>query len=478
MNVCVKKIRIAVLVCMVSLMYGNCHAQTKVAFPLRLSENRRYLADKNNQPFLIKEFSAWGLIQALPENEEAAFLDSIRQKGFNTVITSVLSNAPSQMAGNPPYWQGITPLNVKWDFSTPNEKYFAHVDRFFKMAEDKGFFVMALPCYLGYKGDPSQGWWDELVNPRNDTLKMRKYGAFIGQRYKDTKNIMWVAGGDNNAEGETFAYENNMIQGIKSADTSHLWSGHFDMNLNVWWSSLHPVFGSMMDIDGEYVWTESVLFENGPQYKTELDHYNKGKMIFQMDLSYEHDNPHFADNENYQWIRRKMYDGLLSGCAGTSFSAGVVGNYSLSFKNWKPLMSTEGMRQVMHCFRLFESLPWQKLVPDQSNEIILSGRGNFGSLDYICAARAADSSYYVMYIPKGQAFIINARKISGKPMRMHWYNPRSGEAIKIGVAETRERYGMTPPSEEDWALVFDDASLLNPPPGGTAGWEQPFKKRK
>jgi hypothetical protein len=64
------------------------------------------------------------LIQALSENDEAAFLDSIKQKGFNTVITSVLSNAPSQMGGNPPYWQGVSPLNVKWDFSTPNEEYF------------------------------------------------------------------------------------------------------------------------------------------------------------------------------------------------------------------------------------------------------------------------------------------------------------------------------------------------------------------
>src|ERR1700712_5374994 len=170
------------------------------------------------------------------------------------------------------------------------------------------------------------------------------------------------------------------------------------MNLGVWWSTQHSVFGSMMDIDGEYVWTESVLFENGPQYKTELDHYKRGKMIIQIDVSYEHDNPHFADNENYQWIRRKMYDGLLSGCAGTSFSSGVLGNYSLSFKNWKPLMSTEGMKFVSYCFRLFESIPWQKLVPDQSNNVILSGRGTFGSIAYICAARAADSSYYVVYI--------------------------------------------------------------------------------
>lgn len=116
-------------------------AQSGGAFPFKWSFNKRILEDQNSQSFLIKEFAAWGLIQALPGKEENAFLDSIREKGFNTIITSVLSNAPSQMTGNPPYWQGISPLNIQWDFSTPNEKYFEHVDRFFKMAEQKEFLL-------------------------------------------------------------------------------------------------------------------------------------------------------------------------------------------------------------------------------------------------------------------------------------------------------------------------------------------------
>ena len=437
-------------------------AQSTVSFPLKLSENKRYLVDKNEKPFLVKEFSAWALIQALSEKDEAAFLDSISKKGFNTVISGIISNA-SQMAGNPPYWQGISPFNTKWDFSTPNEAYFQHVDRFFKMAEQKGFLVMVLPLYMGYREDGSQGWWDELNNPNNDTAKMRQYGAYIGKRYQHTNNILWIAGGDNNCDGELFHYMNNTIQGMRSFDQQHLWSGHFDMNKNVIWSSDHPKFGSMMDIDGEYVWTESVLFEKGPQYKAELEHYKKGKMIMQLDISYEHDVPHWADNENYQWIRRKMYDGLLSGCAGTSFSPGEINNQCTSFKNWQPLMNTKGMQQVAYCLKLFELLPWHQLVPDETAEIILSGRGIVGSIDYVCAARSADSNYYVMYIPKGQPFEINVKNISGKYMRMHWYDPRTGEAMKIGVAETRERFGITPPSEEDWVLVFDNGKSLQMP---------------
>lgn len=434
-------------------------AQTNVSFPLQLDVSKRFLVDGNGKPFLVKEFSAWGLIQALPEKEEAALLDSIKQKGFNTVITGIISNAPSQMTGNPPNWQGVQPFNVQWDFSTPNEAYFAHADRFFKMAEQKGFFVMVLPFYMGYKGDPSQGWWDELASPNNDTLKMRKYGEFLGKRYGNTGNIMWVLGGDNNCGGDQYPYINNMVSGMKKFDRQHLWTGHFDMNLNVIWSTDNTYFARLMDIDGLYVWTESVLFERGPQYKTELERYSRGKMIMQLDQSYEHDVPHFADNENYQWIRRKMYEGLLDGCTGTSFSCGETDNQCYSFKNWRPLMNTRGMQQVSYCFRLFDLLPWQRFVPDQTNNIIIAGRGEFGSLDYICAARSADSNCYVIYIPKGRTFEINAKNISGKPMRMHWYDPRTGEATRIGVAETRERFGISPPSEDDWLLVFDDKSL-------------------
>ena len=122
-------------------------------------------------------------------------------------------------------------------------------------------------------------------------------------------------------------------------------------------------------------------------------------------------------------------------------------------------MSTQGMQQVSYCFNLFEKLPWQKLVPDETNATITKGRENFGSQDYICAARANDSSVYIIYIPNGQRFEMNAKNISGKPMRMNWYNPQTGENTKIGTCETRERYAIDAPSQEDWVLVFYDVTL-------------------
>lgn len=438
-------------------------AQQSDVFPLKFSDNKRYLLDKTNNPFLIKEFSAWGLLQAISETEEAAFLDSLHEEGFNTVMVSIVSNASSQMGGNPPYWQGISPFTVEWDFSTPNETYFKHVDWFLKMAEEKGFFVILVPCYLGYYTDAGQGWWDEMRGPKNSPEKMRKYGEFLGKRYKNTPNMMWVVGGDNDAKGVDEPYMKNLISGIKTYDKEHLWTGHFNNGSQHFWSTDNPLYRDMIDIDGEYVWQEISMGARGPQYVSELNQYKKGKMVIQLDQSYEHDVPHNADNENPQWIRRKMYEGLLSGCAGTSFSSGTLDNQCYWFKNWKPLMNTASTKDVARCFRLFDQLPWYNFVPDTSQRIIVEGRGVYGSREYICAAKSKDARCYVMYIPKGGTFYVNVNEISQERFTVQWYNPRTGKLIRIGQVKGDDCFGVFAPTEEDWVMIFTAGEELKLP---------------
>ena len=440
---------------LIMFFVGFCD-QVFCQFPLQLSDNGRYVIDADAKPFLIKEFSAWGLIQALPEDEAFAFLDSVKIRGFNTVMTSIVSNASGQMGGDPPYWQGIPPFEKEWDFSNPNETYWKHVDRFLQMAENKGFFVLLVPCYLGYYTDPGQGWWDELQKEPDAANKMAVYGEFLGQRYAQQKNIAWVAGGDHPADGIYEPLMKNIIWGIKKYAPSHLWTGHFDNSAGLFWSTDNEIYRDLIDIDGLYVWKEISLGERGPHYRMEINQYQKGKMIIQLDQSYEHDVPHYADNENPQWIRRKMYDGLLSGCSGTSFSSGTLNNQCYWFKEWQPLMNTSGMQFVSNCFKLFDSLPWHSLVPDTTDRIIVRGRGTYGEREYICSARTPDGSLYLMYIPSGHTFYLNLQEISGHTMRMHWYNPRTGVAIRIGHAGGDPSFGVVAPDSEDWVMVFDN----------------------
>lgn len=433
-------------------------------FPLRVSSKHKYLAGRNGKPFLIKEISAWGLIQALSEKKESDFMDSVQEKGFNSLLVSVISY-DTRFAGNPPDWQGLAPFGTRWDFSTCNPAYFAHVDRFLRMALKRNILVLLVPCYLGYKGDKNQGWWDELLSPHNSVHKSLLYGRYLGQRYRGFPNIIWVAGGDNDGSGSLFDYMNNIIRGIKEFDPYHLWTGHFGSVPGTNWSSGNPLYAPYMDIDGLYDWIEKDLGPSGPQYKTELNQYGKGRVIFQMDQSYEYDFPDSIDNDNHQWIRRKNYDGLLSGCAGTSFSPGQPGNPCYTFRRWQPLMNTEGMREAGICFRLFGSRPWYRLQPDTGNRMILQGRGIFGKIDYVCDARTRDSSTLIAYIPRGHPLLVNLAAMAGKQARAWWYDPRKGSAIRIGNFPCIGNRNFVPPSNRDWILVMDEASRNIPPPG-------------
>ena len=435
------------------------------AFPIRLSANRRYLVDRLGVPFLMKEISAWGLIQSMPESEAGEFMDAVKAKGFNTLLVSVISN-DRRFAGLPPTWSSIFPFLRHWDFSSFNQAYFEHVDRVLRMAQSKGLLVALVPCYLGFPGDATQGWADAIRHPENNLSKSLAYGRFIGKRYRSFSNIMWVAGGDNSAQGDLRPHLRNVLQGIRQY-SFQLWTGHFDASSGHIFSTDNKDFASYMDVDGLYAWTEAELGDRGPQYKLELERYGQGKPIMQLDQSYEEDKPYFDDNLDPQWIRRKNYDGLLSGCTGTSFSPGTRDNQLYTFKNWRPLMNTQGMLEAKIAFSLFDSRRWHELVPDVDSRVVTAGRGTFGSRDYACAARTSNGNTAIVYVPSERTLTLDMSQISGGSAVAWWFDPQSGSAYRIGYFPTRGAQSFTTPDAGDWVLVVDDATRGFFPPGSS-----------
>jgi hypothetical protein len=74
----------------------------------------------------------------------------------------------------------------------PNEKYFQHVDFIIDKAAEYGIYVAFLPTW----GDKIfKGGWGK--GPEIFTVDNAKpYGKWLGNRYKDKKNIIWLLGGD------------------------------------------------------------------------------------------------------------------------------------------------------------------------------------------------------------------------------------------------------------------------------------------
>jgi hypothetical protein len=187
-------------------------------------------------------------------------------------------------------------------------------------------------------------------------------------------------------------------------------------------------------------------------------------MLLQLDQSYEHDVPHASDNENEQWIRRKNYAGLLSGCAGTSFCPGARGNPLYTFKHWRTLMDTVGMRQARHLFALFESRSWQTLRPDRDHKAIVAGQGELTSIDYVTCALSENGNSLIAYVPSRRSLSVDMSSISGFWANAWWYDPRTGIAHFAGVHRARGVHEFDSPTG-DWVLVLDDASMHLGPPG-------------
>jgi hypothetical protein len=93
---------------------------------------------------------------------------------------------------------GQEPFTIPGDFSTPNETYFVHADWVIHKAAEKGIQVLLAPDCLGYAGS-DEGWYEETL--ANGPAKLRNYGRYVGHRYKNCDNIIWLMGGNRNPEG-------------------------------------------------------------------------------------------------------------------------------------------------------------------------------------------------------------------------------------------------------------------------------------
>jgi hypothetical protein len=172
---------------------GSVACAGEPVFPLKVSANRRYLVDRNGRPFLVHGDTAWSLISGLSKAEAERYLEDRRRKGFNAVIVNLIE----QKFKGPVNREGEPPFTTPGDFARPNRKYFAHADWVLRCAAAKSILVLLAPLYLGYQGG-DEGWYQEAL--ANGPEKCREYGRFLGRRYGDFANLLWMMGGDRNPE--------------------------------------------------------------------------------------------------------------------------------------------------------------------------------------------------------------------------------------------------------------------------------------
>jgi len=405
-----------------------------VVFPVHVEG--RHLVDASGKPFLLQGDSAWSMIVQLNDADLELYLSDRQAKGFNTLLVELLEHCFSDHPPNDVF--GNAPFTTPGDFSTPNPAYFAHVDAVLERARSHGFLVLLAFAYLGFNGG-DEGWYQEL-SAQGET-KLRNYGAFLGARYRDQPNIVWVAGGDYNPPNRSIVIW--MVEGIATQDTQHLVTVHCVRETGAleYWGDQ-----SWVDLDNVYTGTNLAA-------EVALAYTRSTLPFFLIEAQYE-----FAGGPSAQVIRAQAYGTLLAGGMGHFFGNGPIwcfgtGNcFGGGSGSWKEQLNSRGARDMATLRGLFDTLPWSTFVPTPGL-VASNGAGTVASL-------ASNGTVGTIYIPSSRTFSVNLSLMSGTT-RGFWFDPVGGGTSAAGGpwansgTQSLTTPGANGGGDGDWVLLLD-----------------------
>jgi hypothetical protein len=438
------------------LIIQNITAQTNTKFPLKISANGRYLTDSNDKPFLYVAETPWCLISNLTKEEVDEFLDIRIKQGFNTIQIHLLPFVPI----NRPNKYGEWPF-TDFDISKPNERYFNYAKWVISKAEEKGLLVALNPIWLDCCGS---GWEDILK--KNGIEKSRIYGQYLGKKFAEHKNLIWIQGGDKDPR-EFIDHYRQIALGIKESipsaiQTYHASSGHSSTEVipyfsNSWlnFSFTYTYFG------GKKVWMTILGFGRMPEvYEVNYLEYQRHpfRPFILGESQYEgEDTSSYFPFKTTDIVRRQSWWSMLSGSCGFAYGS----RYWSVPANWRNMKNDHGALQMGILRKFFESFNWQDLTPDINGQIITSGKGKFGDMDYITAAYLTDYSKIIIYIPptgnSPRNFALDA-KIKPMNYTSYWFSPVNGtkQTATFGSRYSEiQTPGNNGSGQNDWILVLD-----------------------
>lgn len=428
-----------------------------------VSDNHRYLL-KNGKPFFWMGDTGWELFHRLTLDEASQYLKRRAEQGF-TVVQAV---ALAELDGlETPNANGDKPL-VNNDPTQPNEAYFKHVDNIIDKANEYNITIGLLPTWGDKIYKNTWGTGPEIFNVTNAKL----YGQWIGNRYKNKTNIIWIMGGDRNPRNASDeAIVSAMAQGIMEATN------------NKAMISFHPQPAELGSAQWFHKssWLGFNMFQTGHCRETAVYEqieaaYNLHpvKPVLDAEPIYE-DHPvcfnakDLGTSSAYD-VRKSAYLDLFAGAFGHTYGCHDIWQmYSPAHEGingphmyWQQAIELPGASQMIFVNRLMQSHPLTERVPDQ----MLIKENNYEAAYRIQATRGND--YLFVYTAAGEPFTVTLGKIKGSMLKAYWYDPRTGKTTTIGTIKNAGTKYFTPPSTgygNDWVLVMDDAGTSYNIPG-------------
>lgn len=446
-----------------------------------MSDNGRFLVFDDGTPFFYLGDTAWELFHRLTREEAERYLENRRKKGFTVVQVAALAEMDGLRTPNA---YGALPL-VDGDPARPDtgrggDGYWDHVDWVVEKAREKGLYLGLLPTW----GDKVLKAWG--VGPVVfDAGNAHAYGRWLGRRYGDAPNIIWILGGDRGGRRRRGVW-NAMAEGIRSADGRHLMTYHpwgiylalmgWGGNSSAFWFHREP----WLDFN---MMQSSHLVRNQDNYRRIARDYARlpAKPCMDGEPNYE-DTALMLQLGKKKWfrdhdVRKAAYWSVFAGSHGHTYGSYPVCLFKSPDsqqpdvftarlpveKYWEEALDSPGAFQMVHLRYLIESRPYLSRVPDQG--LVSSGRGI--AAKHVQATRSSDGSYAMVYVPTSrQRFVVDLTRLSGRRLKAWWFDPRTGEAEAFDdFARAGERWFVSPAGGPDWVLVLDDASRVLPEPG-------------
>ena len=459
-------IRTTYLLIMVFLL-GTCpfHAQH-----LRVSDNGRFLIREDGSPFFWLADTAWELTHKATRSEIIHYLEKRKSQGFNVIQTVALAELDGL---HTPNREGQLPL-LHDDPGQPNPAYFALIDFSLRKADSLDMFLALLPTWGDKLYKDSWGTGPEVFTPENAYT----YGKWLGNRYRDTQNIIWILGGDRNPREGSRDVEiwNRMASGIldgvshpekalmsfhpqprADGGSSHWFHGEAWLDFNMHQTGHCTDHPSFLKIRHDYALspTKPVL-DGEPLYEDHPNCFNARELGYSLPRD----------------IRRIMYWNVFAGAFGQTYGCHDVWQWHRAgdpgingpLRPWDLALDLPVANQVQYLKNLMLSRPFLSRIPDPG---LIAG-SNEENENYVAATRDESGRYAMWYFPSGKGIQIDLSLLGGASFRSWWYDPRTGTSFKGPALEATAVAEITPPSSgpgQDWVFVVDRADTTYPPPG-------------
>lgn len=444
------------LTCTVSLAGRPARAaMPDVSFPLRVSADGRHLEDQAGRPFLVVGDAAWSLIAQLDDQDVPRYLDDRAGRGFTALIVSLIEHKFATAA--PANHAGVQPFSPPGDLAHPVPAYFDAAHRVVEAAAERGLSVWLCPSYLGWGGG-DEGFFKEIE--RAGPAALRAYGRFVGARFRDLPNIVWMPGGDYALTPDSRWVAEELVAGLKEGGATQIMTAHGGQTTAVEtygdrpWLAVETVYSYKPDLVPQLL----AAYRETPV---------RPFVLIESTYEGEHD-------VKPPQVRRQAWEAMLAGAAGQFFGNNPIWHFDgptlFPFTGtWQQALDGPGSRDMARLSAFFRARQWQTLVP-APDAVSPADAGPPAPI----AARSADGRL-VAFVPADGTTDPRDLILQGasRAATFRWVNPARDEAPRqvetVDAADGRVHVrtpGDNGTGANDWVLAIEGRAGLTPPRAG------------